>query len=354
MLGRPTFFLLLSAGLVISLLSLLSGPVKIPAKEVVSILKFEKASLFHRNLNLPDTIDPQKRIIITHIRLPRYCLAALVGGSLALAGACLQGLFRNPLAEPSLIGVSSGASLGIVALLVLCHSWLSQFQHPWNELILFAGAFLCGLLATYSVYGIARTKSGTLSISLMLLTGVAITAFTSSLISCIIYFSHDVELRRFTYWSLGNLNAANWETLQLITPILLILLSILPFYFKSLNALALGEAEAHNLGIAVTKITRSIIFLTAAIVGVCVATCGIISFIGLIVPHVVRLAIGPNHKSLLPGSMLLGALTLIYSDWFARTILPEHNLPVGIITALLGVPFFMLLLLKNKQRFSHL
>ncbi|WP_295899048.1 iron ABC transporter permease [uncultured Vibrio sp.] len=288
-------------------------------------------------------------LVIQQIRLPRTLLAIAIGAILAICGAVMQGLFRNPLADPGIIGVSAGASLGAAIAIVLFGS-LSQ-NYP--QLLLFGTvplfSFIGGALTTVIVYRLGTGANGT-SVTMMLLAGVAIGALAGSGLGLMNYYADDQALRDLSLWTMGSLAGANWGGLVLAYATLIVLFIL--FYRKAepLNALLLGEAEAKHMGIEVQKLKRQLILLTAAGVGVTVALAGMIGFIGLIVPHLGRMMIGPNHKSLLPISMLTGALLLLIADMIARTAVAPLDMPVGIITALIGAPFFIWLLIKQRGR----
>jgi len=268
----------------------------------------------------------QNDLVIQQLRLPRALLAALVGALLGICGATTQGLFRNPLADPSLIGVTAGASAG-AALAILIS----------------LGAFLGGTITVILVYKLATNARGT-SVATMLLAGIAITALAGSLTSILEYFGSNEMLRRISLWRMGGLDGASYSRVIIAAVFSLIIFSILPRFSTALNALLLGESEARHLGLSVQKIKVSLILLVAAGVGVSVALAGTIAFIGLVVPHIIRLLIGPDHRYLLPLSAAGGATLLLLSDTIARTIFAPIELPVGLVTALLGAPFFISLL----------
>ena len=287
----------------------------------------------------------QIQSIIMDIRLPRLILALLVGASLAILGAVMQGLFRNPLADPSLIGVSGGASVGASIVIVAAGGAMLS---PLAGLSMVAlGAFIGGAITTLVVYRVATSSLGT-SVTTMLLAGIAIGAIAGAFNSLLSYFSDNQMLRQISVWQMGNLGGANWQKVGIMVSVSLVMFSLLPSQAKSLNALLLGESEARHLGIDVQRIKRQLIFLTALGVGVSVALAGLIGFVGLIVPHMVRLLIGPDHRALLPASALAGASLLLIADSIARVVVLPAELPTGILTALLGAPFFVALLLKQR------
>ncbi len=280
------------------------------------------------------------RIIMIDVRLPRVLLAVLVGAGVATSGAAIQGLFRNPLADPALIGVSGGAALFAVAWVVL------GLPSALEGVGMAGSAFVGGLLTTWLVLETGR-RGGT--ISGMLLAGIAINAIALSGVGMLTYLSTDTELRSVAFWALGSLNGADWSSVAVAAAIPIV---VMVFYRRSekLNAMTLGDREAGHLGIPVHRLRLEIVLLTALAVGISVALCGVIAFIGLVVPHLVRLALGPNHHIVIPGSALLGAVMLLLADTVSRTILSPAELPVGIVTALLGGPFFLYLIVRQKGR----
>lgn len=287
----------------------------------------------------------QIQSIIMDIRLPRLILALLVGAVLAILGAVMQGLFRNPLADPSLIGVSGGASVG--ASIVIVASGGAMLSPLAGLSMVALGAFIGGVITTLVVYRVATSSLGT-SVTTMLLAGIAIGAIAGAFNSLLSYFSDNQMLRQMSVWQMGNLGGANWQKASLMAAVSLIIFSLLPSHAKSLNAFLLGESEARHLGIDVQRIKRQLIFLTALGVGVSVALAGLIGFVGLVIPHMVRLLIGPDHRALLPASALAGASLLLIADSIARVVVLPAELPTGILTALLGAPFFVMLLLKQR------
>jgi len=287
----------------------------------------------------------QDGLILNAIRMPRVMLAALVGVCLATGGTAMQGLFRNPLADPSLIGVSSGASAGASCAIVFGGALFkagSVFGLPLVAL----GAFAGGFLAVILVYRLATSATGT-SVATMLLAGIAISALAGAINSLFSFFADDEMLRRISLWQMGSLDAANWLRVWIAALATGLLLLFLPREGRALNALLLGESEARHLGVPVEQVKQRLILLTAMGVGVSVAVAGTIAFVGLIVPHIVRLLIGPDHRYLIPASAMAGAILLVVADAFARVVVAPAELPAGILTALLGAPFFFFLLARR-------
>ncbi|MCL1137798.1 FecCD family ABC transporter permease [Shewanella pneumatophori] len=326
---------LLAALVITSLMSVSIGP-----------LQISPTASFHAVVNWLTQLDmgsvaPHEQLVINNVRLPRTLLALAVGAVLAQCGAVMQGLFRNPLADPGIIGVSSGAALGAAICIVLIPQG--------GEYMVALSAFIAGLVTTLIVYRLASSPSGT-SVVLLLLAGVAIAALAGAGIGLLTYMADDMALRDLTLWQLGSIAGAQWHYVVLS----LIALALVSWQFnrsaKALNALLLGEAEARHLGLDVDKLKLRLIVLCAIGVGISVAATGIIGFIGLVVPHLVRMMVGPDHKQLLPLSAMLGAALLALADIGARSLVSPSELPVGLVTALLGAPFFIVLLLKQRHR----
>lgn len=327
---------------VVVIVSIGVGAVPIPAGDILTIL-------FDR-LGLSDsTISNQSALIIESIRLPRTLLGLIVGGSLAVAGASMQGLFRNPLADPSIVGVSSGAALGAGIAIVLgglLFAGAPSLVQSYSVSIL---AFVGGVLSTWLVYKVGTTSNGT-SVATMLLAGVAINALAGAGMGMLNYVADDTMLRNLTFWQMGSLGGATWDLVIICATLLIPVVLILGRYGLVLNALLLGESEARHLGIDVQKVKLTLIFLTALAVGVSVSVSGFIGFVGLVVPHLIRLAVGPDHRILLPASAMLGGILLLVADMLSRTIVTPAELPIGIVTALMGAPFFLSLLWQQRKR----
>ncbi|WP_380058812.1 FecCD family ABC transporter permease (plasmid) [Falsihalocynthiibacter sp. SS001] len=286
--------------------------------------------------------------IIWDIRMPRMVTGALVGAALAVSGAVMQGLFRNPLADPGLVGISAGASLGAVAAIVLGGLLPLGLQVAAGPYLVPFAAFAGGWCATLVLYRVA-TRRGQTSVATMLLAGIALGALTGALTGFIVYRASDDQLRDLTFWSMGSVAGATWTKLFAAGPIILAALLAAPFLARALDALALGEAVATHLGIDVQRMKRISILSVAGSVGASVAITGGIGFVGIVVPHILRLVQGPEHKLLLPNSAILGAIILMIADMISRTIVAPAELPIGIVTAVLGGPFFLWVLLKNRS-----
>lgn len=299
----------------------------------------------------PDAADrvlsARDRIIIYDIRLPRVVLGALIGSALAVSGAVMQGLFRNPLADPGIVGVSAGAGLGAVSVIVLGGTALAPFTTLLGSMALPLAAFIGGLVTTLILYQVA-TRQGRTSVATMLLAGIALSALAMALTGVLIYMADDRQLRDLTFWQLGSLAGATWTKIGTAGPVMLAALVAMPFFARGLNALSLGEATANHLGIQVQKLKYVAIAGVSAAVGASVAVSGGIGFVGIVVPHLLRLTIGPDNRYLLPSSALLGATLLILADTVSRTIVAPAELPIGIITATVGGPFFLWILLRKR------
>ncbi len=293
-----------------------------------------------------DASAAREQLVLIDIRLPRTLLAMFVGASFAMAGAMMQGMFRNPLADPALIGVSSGAALAAVATIALGHGIAAPVLQPLGVYVLPVAAFLGGIVAT-GVLVLVAGRHGQLMVGTLLLAGIAIAALATALTGLIAFSSDDRELRDLTLWQLGSLGGANWPRVVAILPFLLLVVILTPRLVRGLNGFLLGEAEAFHLGIDVERTKREVVVISAASVGAAVAVAGIIGFAGIIVPHIVRLLTGPDHRLVLPGSAMLGAVLMLVADIAARMLVRPAELPIGIVMAIIGAPLFLHLILKR-------
>jgi iron complex transport system permease protein len=334
------FILLIALFFALAISALLKGPTDISGLQIWNILNqavFQKGDL---NIN-PSIIDWQRNIILD-IRLPRLIIALFAGASLALCGLVMQGMFRNPLASPSVLGVSSGASLGAVIAIYLGASLFSPWAIP---LFAFIGAGLSLSL----VYRIASSRGQT-SVTTLLLSGVAMSALNVAAISLLLAISlsnWDVA-RMIIYWTMGGLDGRTWDHVFIILPIVVSGFIFLLFYSKQLDLLLLGEQHALSVGVDVRRTRRNLLIISTAMVGASVSVVGGIGFIGLVVPHILRLLLGPSHRYLLPASLLGGAIALLSADLFLNTFFAEQAIPLGVVTAALGAPFFLFLLVKQR------
>lgn len=281
----------------------------------------------------PESLSMSSKIILFDLRLPRVLLAVMVGSSLSLAGSGLQGILRNPLADPYIIGTSAGASLGATIAIVAHIPDLCLFISS-----VYVMAFLGAILAMLAVYKLAKIGNK-LPIENFLLSGVIVGSFVGALVSFLLVFARE-DTHRVVLWMVGSLNTANWRALFLSLPYFFIGMTILGSCTSDLNILGMGEEKAQSLGVNVERVKIWVILACALMTASCVATTGMIGFVGLIVPHITRLIVGPDHKILLPMAAINGAIFLVCSDTIARVILSPQELPVGILTAMLGAPFF--------------
>ncbi len=312
------------------LLAMAIGAYSIPLAEVV-------ASLWRAVTGAPMTVADS---VIVDIRAPRVLLAVIVGASLATAGVVMQGVFANPLAEPGLVGVSSGAAVAAVVAIVLGLTAIGFWVLP-------LAAMIGGLLVTAGVYLMARVDGRTEVVTLIL-TGIAVNAFAGALIGLLMSISDDAELRSITFWTLGSLSAATWSSVILVLPLAAIGLALAPRLARPLDLLALGENAAAHLGVDVERLRRVAIVLTALLTAAAVAVAGIIGFIGLVVPHLVRPFSGRMPSRTLLPSALGGAALLCFADVVVRVAVPDRELNVGVATALIGAPFFLWLAFRMR------
>jgi len=285
--------------------------------------------------------DTMLRQIWWNIRLPRVLLAALIGAALALAGCVMQGLFRNPLADPGLLGISSGAALavGLYIVLPLSLPALLLLYAPM------AAAFLGSLAVTAAIFFLSRDGSNTLA--RLLLVGIAINALCGAAVGLLSWVSNDAQLRQLSLWGMGSLGQAQWTTLLACASLILPSMLVIARLAGRLNLLQLGEEEAHYLGVEVKTTRRLLLVFSALLVAASVAVSGVIGFIGLVVPHLVRLWLGADHRALMPGSLLAGAILLVLADTLARTLVAPAEMPAGLLTSLVGAPWFLWLIFRR-------
>lgn len=343
-----TFFLTCLLA-VLCIVSLGTGAVAISASQVLSILANTIGLISATEVT--SIIDATQRAVLLEIRAPRVALCVVVGAGLAVSGATMQGVFRNPLADPGLIGVSSGAALAAVSVIVLGSTQLpglgQGLEQSLGSSTLPVAAFVGGIITTFVVYRLG-TREGHTDVSTILLAGIAINAIAAAGIGLLMYMADDEQLRTLTYWTMGSFGGANWGQFWAVAPWILLGTLILPLYAPALNALLLGDAEAGHLGFQLETIKRIMFLLVAMVVGASVAASGVIGFVGLVVPHLIRLIQGSDYRKLIPSSALLGASLLLAADLLARTMVSPAEMPIGIITAVLGGPFFIFLLVRRK------
>ncbi|MGB0372813.1 MAG: FecCD family ABC transporter permease [Opitutales bacterium] len=326
--------------------ALLVGPMEM---KLVDVLKILANGILGSEADSPGGAH----IVIWEIRLPRVLLSVLIGCGLAVAGASMQGVFRNPLADPGIIGVSGGGAMGAIAMIVLGNRIFPQvFFDNYGIYIVPAAAMLGAIAITFLIYRLSL-QNGSVNLIAMLLIGIAINALGGSFIGFLTFISNDEELRTLTFWNLGSLGRATWSLIIPAFVFMVLPLFLIPHYATALNALLLGESEARYLGLNTARVKRNIIILSASLVGVSVALCGGIGFIALVAPHMVRSMCGPDHRILIPASGLLGAIILTLGDIGARTLAAPAELPIGILTALIGAPVFLYILIQWKRSSAH-
>ncbi|WP_428934476.1 FecCD family ABC transporter permease [Streptomyces sp. ACT015] len=331
---------LLTAGLALALLALIPvaaslGAYPVPVGDVL-------ASAQHR-IGLGGTgLDRVAESVLWNVRFPRIVLALLVGASLGCAGALMQGVFGNPLAEPGVIGVSSGAAVGAVGAIAFDLTFLGT----WTVTLF---AFGSGLATSLLVYTMSRS-GGRTEVVTLILTGIAVNAFGGALIGLFLFFADTAAVNQITFWQLGSLSAATWPKVLAVLPCAVLGLAVAPLYARRLDLLALGERPARHLGVDVERLRLVLVLVIALLTAAAVSVSGIIGFVGLVVPHLLRMLAGPGHRFLVPASALLGALVLLAADLTARTVAAPAELPLGVLTALLGSPFFFWLLRRTRRR----
>lgn len=337
------FYLLTTLLLIACVLALGIGAIAISPQEIINII------LHRLSLGSDVGFSVQQENVFWAIRLPRVFLAVLVGATLAVSGVGMQGLFRNPLADPGLIGIGSGASLAAVTTIVLGASLFARLPSIVGMYSLNIATFIGAIAAMLLVYRISR-QGGKTNIGIMLLAGIAINSLGGALTGFVTILANEQQLRSLTFWSLGSLGGANWMNILSILPFCLASIVGIPFFARQLNAFALGEGDAAHLGIKTEKLKNSVMLLAALGVGACVSVTGMIGFIGLVVPHIVRMSIGPEHKKLIIASAIGGAILLVIADLISRTIAIPVEVPIGIITSIAGGPFFLFLLMREKKK----
>lgn len=317
------------------------GVAKIPFKESIKII-LNNIPLIKGKISL-EGISESHIVIVQKIRLPRIILSAIIGMALAGSGVIFQGIFKNPMAEPYVLGVSSGAAFGATLAIVL----------GLESTILGMGAisimaFIGAVTTTFIVYNIARIGNKTPVVTL-LLAGIALSFLLSSLISLLMTFNRE-QVEKIVFWTMGSVSAASWNHVMISAPIILLGSVIFTIFSRDLNVMLLGEDSAKNLGIEVERLKKILLVIASIVAASAVSVSGIIGFVGLIIPHIVRLIVGPDHRVLIPFTLISGAIFMIIADTLARTIIPPIEIPVGVITSLFGAPFFIYLLCKNKKK----
>jgi iron complex transport system permease protein len=304
---------------------------------------FDTFRIILKNLGLPITktfADGQEPIIFL-VRFPRVLVAALAGTALAASGAVMQGMFRNPMADPGLLGISSGAGLGAVLAIKLGLTAISIYLMP-------AFAFVGAFIAILAIYLLSYRK-GKVPVLTLILSGLAISTFIGAITNTVLTLSYDYQVKEFLFWSTGGLEGRRWEHVQLVVLPIVISVALMFLFSRDLNVLLMGEEEAKSVGLNAGKTRTVLLILISVATASAVCVSGAISFVGLIVPHIFRLIVGPNHKILLPVSAIGGAIFLVVCDLISRVVAIPYEIGVGIITALVGAPYFLYLLLRNKK-----
>lgn len=317
----------------------------------MGVYAFEKQSFYEIIGSLisdVESLSDADRFVLLELRLPRIVMAILIGSALAVSGTCLQGMFRNPLATPDLLGITSGASLFAALSIVLGSSLKPYLPEAVQFSMLSIMAFVGALATMVAVYNISTTNGRT-NVVIMLLSGVAITALGFAVTGFLIYISKEEQLRDLTFWNLGSLSGASWSKNLILAVIISIAYLFLIRKGKALNAMMLGERDAQHLGIPVEKIKKQIVIFTALMVGTSVAFAGTIGFVGLIVPYILRLLFKSNYNIILPLAAVMGAALLLTADTISRTVAAPGEVPIGILTAFMGAPIFITILIKNRK-----
>ena len=289
------------------------------------------------------SIRQSHRFIVLNVRLPRILLSTLIGIGLSVVGATFQAMFRNPMADPYILGISSGASAGATIAIVV---GFGGIVGGLSVVTLFA--FLAAVLTVLLVYNIARVGNKVTSLGLIL-AGIAVGLFLSSVVSMLMFFNRD-DIEKIVMWTMGSVSAATWSKVGILAPVVIICSIVIWAYARDLNAMSVGDETAKSLGIEVEKVKKILLTVSSLIVACCVSTSGVIGFVGLIVPHTIRLIVGSDQRALLPFSSVAGAIFMVVCDTLARNLIPPAEIPVGAVTSLFGAPFFIFMLYRNKKK----
>ncbi len=341
---RKTIRYIIALLVLLALMVILSasiGAASIPIKETSLII-----ASYIPGLSLlidTDSFNPQEVAVISQIRLPRIFMAVIVGVALAGAGVIFQGIFRNPMADPFVIGVSAGGAFGATIALIFV-TGISLLSISVTTIFALLGA----LGTTFLVYAIASTR-GKISVVTLLLSGIALSAMLSSMTYFVLIFRSQ-DMAKVIFWIMGGFTAASWIKLGTLTPLVMILIIFSSFFMRDLNIISLGDQRATQLGVRTDRVKKILLVAASLIAAMAVSVSGIIGFVGLITPHIIRLLVGPDHKILFPTSAIAGGIVMLLSDTLARTILSPREIPVGIITSIVGVPFFLYLLVRSKKQ----
>jgi len=333
--AKPALLILGSGALAVALVSVSSGAYPLSVADILQVIAGKEAT------------DPVASMVFLEVRMPRFLLGFLVGAVLAICGAVLQGLFRNPLADPGLIGVSAGASLAAIAVIVLGNTWLGGWLALTGDWALPIAAFIGGSLTVLLAWRIAN-RSGQTAVATLLLAGIAINAVAGAGTGLLTFYASDEELRSLTFWTMGSLGHAGWDDLVLGAPFMVLALVLVPWLARPLDAFLLGESVVGHLGYRTDTVKKVAIVVVGLGVGAAVAVSGLIGFVGLVVPHLVRQVLGASHRIVLPFSALLGGTLLVAADSLARVVVAPAELPIGLMMALIGGPFFLALLVRTR------
>lgn len=314
----------------------------------ISVSKIAAALLEALGISAGDTLAPHERSTLFAVRFPRVALGLLVGSALALSGAAMQSIFRNPLVEPGLLGVASGAALGAMLAIVLGDGLASQLPPPLGRALVPAGAFVTGLLSAWAVTHLGRVDGRT-STAVVILAGIAVNSIAGAGIGLLTYLANDAQLRTLTFWTLGSLSGATWPDIRIAVFLVVVGSVILVALRHPLAMLELGEREASHLGVDVERTKRIALAVVALLVGAAVSLAGVIGFVGLVVPHLVRMALGHDARLVIPASLLAGGTLLIAADLAARTLVAPAELPLGVVTSAIGGPFLFFLVLRHRR-----
>lgn len=338
-----TFILSIIALIILMLVAMVLGAVEIDLKEVINII-FSKIPFVNKWFSV-NSVSKGVVLILLKLRMPRVVLAAIIGAGLSVVGAVFQGIFKNPMADSFVLGVSSGSALGATIAIVLGSQLLI------SSLFVPVFAFI-GALVVIMIISIIVRLGRAHNMSALLLVGIAVNSFSTACVSIFMFMNHN-EINKIVLWSMGSLSGASWQQVILCLPFVLIGSIVFLIFRRELNAFLLGDEHAQSLGISVKFVRKILIITSALIIGIIVSMSGIIGFIGLIIPHIIRLIVGCNHRVLLPFSIVYGAAFLVFCDTVARLIVLPSEMPVGSITAVFGAPFFVFLLVKNRMEWSN-
>ena len=341
---RYYMYLLAVAFIVLVFLIIVSGTMGVANISFIESLKIMVSKIpWVGRLVDDENISKSHRLIVLNVRMPRIFLSALVGAGLSIVGSTFQGMFRNPMADPYILGISSGASVGATIAIVL---GLGGMVGGLGVITLFA--FLGAILTALVVYNIARVGNRVTTLGLIL-AGVAVGFFLSAVVSMLMFFNRD-QIEKIVMWTMGSVSAATWSQVGILLPVVAIGSVVIIAFARELNAMSTGEETAKSLGIEVEKVKKILLAVSALVIACCVSTSGVIGFVGLIVPHLIRLVLGSDQRVVVPFSAVAGAIFMVACDTLARNLIPPSEIPVGAVTSLFGAPFFIFMLVRNKKK----